>query len=346
MLFSPAPVFSETIILKDGSKMDGEFEGVMEGVYMVRTRYGLLNVKKEDILTPQNITLKTEETPAEEPVQVSTEEAKTDPGLNEMAETVYEYKIYADTEVVKKIFFENGITVATQTFNLKNELVSSEGTVKDAKYSEYYPDGKLKAEKEFSGGRESGAAKIFYPSGTLQSRAGYNNGLLDGPVFIYSPEGQLIFEQNYKDGILDGWSREYDPAGGIKKQTLYAAGVPSVPAEAKTAAVAGQEPTKKKIFLDDSSITAKKIKQARGEKYIVYFEKKQKAVLTIDKDLNILSKSGNLPDGTLKIITTEDTLEKEFVFKGNRIEKLRLFNPDGSEKANYSYDEKDQAVKK
>ena len=349
VLFSAVPLFTEEIILKDGVKIEGEFEGALNDVYMIRTKYGVLNVKKEEILFPETINLKSEKkTAPAASTTAETVELSTETLIPELAENILEYRIFSDTDGVKKIFLENGVETATRAFNLKNELVFSEGAIKDGKYSEYYPDGKIKAEKEYADGLENGSAKIYYPSGNLQNKTGYKNGLLDGPVFIYSPEGKLLFEQNYIAGILDGWVREYDDAGAVKKQTLYTAGIPGAASGGKEIAdAAAEQPApKKKIEINDSPLSAKKIELARGEKYIIYLEKKQKAVLILDKTLNLISRSGKLPDGTLKIINEEDALEKEFTFKGNKIENLKIFNPDGSEKASYRYDEKDLAVKK
>lgn len=330
VMFCKVFAFSETIILKDGVRIEGEFEGLVEDVYMVRTKYGVLNIKKDDILSPDEIKIKTEK-------------ETTPQGINpseimppDMIEKTYFLKVFQDTDSIKKIYYENEVIIATQTFNLKNELLSLEGKIKDGKYFEYYENGKIKAERNFLNGKEEGVAKFYYPSGNLQSKVEYSSGVLNGLVYIYSESGRLLFEQNYKDGVLEGISKEYDESGNVKREILYSGGKEYIPAETvKKENIPARENLEEKEPL--SLITAKKIEVARGEKYIIYSGKNLKATVIVDKNYNLISKSGKFPDGTLIIKNKDGHIEKEFQFENDSINFLKIYNPDGSLKETYKY---------
>jgi len=331
LLFLPIDSFSETIILKDGATIVGEFEGLMEDTYMVRTKYGVLNIKKDEIVSPENIEIKNEQTQGSGISSTST--------LNsDIIENTYTFKTIVDSDTVKKYYYENDVCIATQTFNLKNELINAEGEIKDGKYIEYFSDGKIKTEKNFSNGKENGIIKIYYPNGILQSKAEYSNGGLNGAVLIYSQAGKLIFEQNYKDGILDGLIKEYGEDGSIKKQTIYSMGKEIAPETPKKEII----PQEKKNEIIASPITAKKIKIARGNKYIIYFERKYKATLIIDSNYNILDKSGEFPDGVLRI--NEENSIEEWTFEKDNIKSLKILDANNSIKESYIYQD-EKAIK-
>jgi len=324
ILFLPIYSYSETITLKDGARIEGEFEGIMEDTYMVRTKYGVLNIKKSDIISPENIEIKNEENINQ---NISTSTLNSD-----IIENKYTFKTIIDSDTIKKFYYENDILIATQTFNLKNELINTEGLIKDGKYIEYFTDGKIKTEKNFSNGKENGITKIYYPDGILQSKAEYLNGLLNGSLLIYSPSAKLLFEQNYKNGLLDGLIKEYNEDGTIKRQMIYSMGKEIIPETSKKE-INQQE---KKVEIIASPITAKKIKIARGSKYIIYFEKKYKATLIIDSNYNILDQTGKLPDGILRLNNEDNSIE-EWTFEKDNIKSLKIFDTNNSIKESFTY---------
>lgn len=313
------PVFSQAAVinLRDGTRIEGEAEGFMDDVYVIRTKYGLLNIKKEEIINPQDLDSHQEQMDKETSIAVSSEAPKTQDPAGELLT----FEIFSTSESITKIYYENAVAIATRTFNVSNEPLKEEGSLKDGRYVQMYPSGVLKAEIRFENGKENGPAKFFYENGNLQARAEYKNGLLNGSLFSYSPEGKLLSEQNYRDGLLDGLFAEYSADGQIKTRTFYARGQKIEPK------AQAQEPSAQ-VKAQDNPLSAKKIKVARGYKFLVYFEKKYKASFTImDNGVELENRrEGNLPDGTLRVYSEDGALSDEFVFKDNAISKYSKFS--------------------
>ncbi len=308
------------VLLKDGTKIEGQAEGEMDDFYMIRTKYGVLTVKKDEVLNPQDLeSVKEDETQAKEEFNASKS--------SETAETaaLFSMEVTASSGGVAKIFYENSVAIATATYNLKNELLSIEGEIKNGKYSRLYPSGKILSEIYFENGRENGPAKFYYENGNLQTKAEYKNGLLEGTVYSYSPEGILLAEQNYKDGLLDGAFIEYLPDGTLKNKVLYSKGAVLMPKTEDKAAMPEDK--------TEPLITVKKKKVARGFQFLVYSGKKYKGSFTVSENGVELEnrREGIMPDGTLKVYSDDGSLTDEFIFENNRIVKYSRFNKDRTE---------------
>lgn len=313
------PFFSQAAVinLKDGTRIEGQAEGFMDDVYVIRTKYGLLNIKKEEIVNPEALDSQPEQMDSEDLTAVSSETPKAQEPSGEMLT----FEIFSTSQTITKIYYENSIAIATRTFNTNNEPVKEEGSLKDGKYVQMYPSGAIKAEIRFENGKENGPAKFFYENGSLQARAEYKNGMLEGSLFSYSPEGKLLSEQNYKDGLLEGLFAEYSADGQIKNRTFYARGQKIEP-RAQVSEPAEQPKNQENL------LSAKKIKVARGYKFLVYFEKKYKGSFTIkDNGVELENRrEGNLPDGTLRVYSEDGALTDEFVFKDNAISRYSKFS--------------------
>jgi len=172
---------ADTIFLKDGAKIEGIIEGEMNGINLIRTKYGSLKINKKDIVS---IT-KTEK------------------------------------QIESKTTVTNDAIIASETFDAKNRLIKLDGQIEDATYTEYYSNGKIKTKKTIINGKENGALKSYYPNGTLQSAAYYTAGKLNGTVKIFSGGGKILFEQNFKNSIPNGVFREYNESGDIKSELFY-----------------------------------------------------------------------------------------------------------------------------
>ena len=142
----------------------------------------------------------------------------------------------------------------------------------------------------------------------------------------------------------DGWFRQYDALGAVKTETLYVNGL-----VAENPKWSDQQPEKQKESVkepeNDSMVTAKTQSLARGERVSFYLNNKYVAKVHLDKYFNIVGKGGKAPDGAVKAYSKDGKLEKEFVFEKNEIKILRVYEPGGALKAEYSYKE-DKAVKK
>jgi antitoxin component YwqK of YwqJK toxin-antitoxin module len=368
-LLIPLSAYADIITLKDGTRLEGEIEGEMEGVALVRTQYGALNIKKTDIVSQAKeeqaaaIAVQPQAAPA-----ISTEAvvyASTAPVAPEQAPPASstEAVVHASTapaelpaapgpaprytfETVtlssmayEKIYFENLTPIATELFTAKGDLMGVRGAVKDATYKEYYENGNLKTEKTMLNAKASGPLKVYYPGGLLQSEAYYLDGLLSGSVRVYNESGSLVLEQNFLAGAPNGYFREFDGAGALKSELFYIDGrLSAKPAAAEIRPAAAAE-------TPESSVTAISRYLARGERITFHLNNKYVAKLQLDKDLNVISKDGRVPDGAVKIYDKAGTLEKELVFAKNEIVAVKVYASGGALQDEFYYKD-GKAVKK
>lgn len=334
---------ADIITLKDGTRLEGTIEGELDGVNLVKTRYGSLNINKNDILD-----IGAPEITVTEPFNASTDAVSLSSGVPPelpdapAPEPGYTFKtITLSTSSFERIYAEDGVVIATETFDSRGGLVSLRGTVKDGSYKEYYDNGNLKTEKTVIDTKTSGTLKAYYPGGVLQSEAYYAAGALNGTVRIYNENAKPLFEQNFKDGVPNGWFREFDEAGALKSELFYTDGR----AAEKPAAAAPKKPEAAAPEAPESMVTVKIQTLARGERFTFYLNNKYVAKLHLDRDFNIISKDGKVADGAVKAYNKDGKLEKEFVFVKNEVGLLKVYNTAGALEREYTY-KNDQAVKK
>ncbi|MDQ7774014.1 MAG: hypothetical protein RDU13_10900 [Elusimicrobiales bacterium] len=339
-----APAAADTILLKDGTRLEGVIEGEMDDASLIKTKYGSLTVKKSEIkeVLPEAKAPETApaavETSTGAPVALSTVTAVAAPPA-----MTFEV-VSLGTSAVQKIYSEDGVAAATETWSPAGELISREGTVKDGVWRELYPDGAVKSEKTVLGGVNNGPLRTFYPSGALQTEASYLGGKLNGAMITYTEDASPLFEQNFVNGRLHGLVREFNPDASVKSETLYADGAPvasqtpapapASPAAALTGAADAKAPP--------SAYTVKSQSLARGERYSFYYENRYRGRVILDSSFNLTSLSGSLPDGSAVFYGADGSPEKEFVFSGGGLLELKIFGPGA---ASYRY-EKDKAIKK
>jgi len=358
LLLAAFNAHADIITLKDGTRLEGTVEGEMDGMKLIKTKYGSLNISKDDIL---NIAVP--EIAAAEPVKVSMETvalstATAIPVVPSTAAVIappaelpaepapaarYTFKTVApSTMSFEKIYFENDVAVATETFDAKGELLGLQGFIKDGAYKEYYDTGNLKTEKTVINAKTSGTLKAYYPNGVLQSEAYYLAGKLNGGVRIYSEPGNLLFEQTFRDGIQNGYSREFDEKGALRAEVFYIDGHASE--KPKTEEVKKAETTAA-LGAQESMVTAKPKTLARGELITFYLNGKYIAKLTLDKDFNIIARVGKVPDGAVKVYGKDGKLQKEFVFLKNEVTSLKVYDASGAPAGEYTF-KKDKSIKK
>ncbi len=324
---------ADTLLMKDGAQIKGTIEGEMDSILHIKTKYGNLNIEKNDIV---KITKDRE-------IKISTKTPIIEIKKNSPK---YTFKTISEsTSSIKKVYMKNEAILATETFNNKEDLIKLEGIIEDANYKEYYPNGAIKTEKTIINGKESGSLKIHYPNGNIQSKAYYINGKLNGTVEIFNESGKLLFEQNFKNSILNGFFKEYDEAGNIKSELFYINGIIAEnPNSKKTEEIKKIE--KPKINESDINmlITVKIRKLARGERFTFYRNNKYIGKILLDNKYNIISQSGKVPDGTIQAYSIKGKLEKEFIFANREVTLLKIYTL-GELEAQYTYKE-NQAIKK
>jgi antitoxin component YwqK of YwqJK toxin-antitoxin module len=81
-------------------------------------------------------------------------------------------------------------------------LTGCAGFIMDGLRKEYYPDGKLKSEINYSQARREGMCRIYYDNGQLQASGNYRGGLKEGTWQQYNENGMLTSEETYMQGKL------------------------------------------------------------------------------------------------------------------------------------------------
>ena len=242
------------------------------------------------------------------------------------------------------VYIESGVAIATETFDAGGALLLAEGAIGDGTYTEYYPEGWLKTVKTMLGGKANGTLKAFFASGTLQIEAYYLAGTKEGPFKFYTEDGKLLLEAAYKNDLLNGWKKEYGPDGKVVSELYYVddklprpPNPQAVVEPAKAVPAAPAEP--------ESQVTVKVTSLARGELFSFRLNGKYIGKARLDKDFNLISQEGKVPDGTVKIYPEDGRLEKEMVFLKKALTTLRIYEPGGPMKAEYSYSG-NKAIKK
>jgi len=110
-----------------------------------------------------------------------------------------------------------------------NGLMVSEGIIDEAgnrngKWKDYFPNGKVQAEGQFTDNRRSGIWKFYNNFEKVEQTGSYNNGRPDGLWKWYYDNGEILREEEYFQGQRDGASTEYSLTGEIIAQGEYSDG--------------------------------------------------------------------------------------------------------------------------
>jgi uncharacterized protein len=121
-------------------------------------------------------------------------------------------------EIERSFFFRNGIVVA--------EGILSENGQRQGLWTEYYPDGRLRARGTYTDDKRTGTWEFYYESGQLEQRGIFDErGLPSGKWIWYYEHGGLLREEHYVNGLLDGMMTEYDSDGNILTMGDYIEGL-------------------------------------------------------------------------------------------------------------------------
>lgn len=117
-------------------------------------------------------------------------------------------------KLVRGFFFQEGIIVGRG--------ITTEAGLREGPWKEYYEDGKLRAEGQYTQGRRTGMWKFYFRSGALEQEGRFNSrGRHEGEWKWYYESGKLLREETYLDGQPDGMMVEYDEAGEVLVQGEY-----------------------------------------------------------------------------------------------------------------------------
>ncbi len=129
---------------------------------------------------------------------------------------------------IHREFGKDGKVINAIIYN-DNGVKISEGIVDEAgnhngKWKDFYPDGKIQAEGQFTDNRRSGQWKFYNAAQKVEQTGGYNNGRPDGLWKWYYENGALLREEEYFQGQRDGMCTEYSPAGEVIAEGQYSDG--------------------------------------------------------------------------------------------------------------------------
>jgi antitoxin component YwqK of YwqJK toxin-antitoxin module len=238
----------------------------------------------------------------------------------------------ADGGARKLVYYESAAPIASELINAAGITVSTEGVIKDATYTEFYDSGAIKTVKPMVGGKPSGLVKTYYPTGLPQIEAAYLDGAKNGNFTYFSEDGSPMMEAAYSKDRLNGLKKEYGADGEVKSEVYYVDDKPmDQPLKKAAAAAAPKE--------EESLVTAKVVTIARGEIISFALNGKYIGKARLDKDCNVITQDGTVPDGSVKIYTKEEKLQKELVFKNNEIKIIRVYEEGGPLKATYTLTE-------
>lgn len=317
--------YSEEIKLKDGSVIYGDIEGEMDDYYVVRTKYGVLSVPKNDLV-------------------------KKDLDLNIPDDVSLKIKIEKSTDCYMRYFYEGEKMIAQQKISFDGSIIFMEGKIKDGIYYEYDSEGNIISERTLRNAIENGPVIEFYPDGKIKARIDYRDGKINGKAVFYSNDSRPILEQTYSNGILDGFSVEYDADGNIKNKILYSNGKiadsivkePSKVEFSTNTKTAEFEPQTSSALNNRDDIMVRIVKIARGKKVFVNVKSKYSGSFSYDFDFNVIDITGKIPDG---IISFDDS-GKTFIFEfsSNWPVSLKIAEK-GKEIERFIYDENGKALK-
>jgi antitoxin component YwqK of YwqJK toxin-antitoxin module len=108
-------------------------------------------------------------------------------------------------------------------------LKVSEGIVDEAgnhtgKWKDFYPDGKVLAEGQYTDNRRTGLWKFYNAAQKTEQTGSYNNGRPDGVWKWYYENGTILREEEYFQGQRDGMYTEYSIDGQVIAQGEYSDG--------------------------------------------------------------------------------------------------------------------------
>jgi len=87
---------------------------------------------------------------------------------------------------------------------------------------DYYPDGKLKAERMFQNGQQEGKTLVYHPEGSVKEVQFYHQGLQTGADTIWYENGKLEFVTFFKENKKNGYLYKWSPTGELIFESKYA----------------------------------------------------------------------------------------------------------------------------
>jgi antitoxin component YwqK of YwqJK toxin-antitoxin module len=122
-------------------------------------------------------------------------------------------------EGVRREYNETG--EVEKSFIMKSGMVAAEGIIETnglrrGNWTEYYPDGKLKAKGNYADDFKVGVWEFYHSNGSLEQTGSYDGkGKPVGEWQWFYDNGALLRVENYRNGLNDGLLTEKDELGKI-----------------------------------------------------------------------------------------------------------------------------------
>lgn len=92
---------------------------------------------------------------------------------------------------------------------------------KEGKMTDYYPDGRLKAERWFQQDLQTGRTVLYYPGGQVKEVQYYQDGKKEGGDSLFYENGRLEFVVEYHQEKKHGYMRKWGPDGNLVIEAKY-----------------------------------------------------------------------------------------------------------------------------
>jgi len=161
-------------------------------------------------------------------------------GLNKQAEVHNKYDennnlifsgSYIDDTIpvgIHRYYDKNGEVINAMVYGTNGVLISKGIIDNEGKRIGntifYFPDGRIKAEGNYSDNKKTGKWKFIEEDGKIEQEGNFKNDLPDGHWVWYYPDGRIIREEEYLNGKEDGLYVEYDENGNIITKGDYVEG--------------------------------------------------------------------------------------------------------------------------
>lgn len=109
-------------------------------------------------------------------------------------------------------------TYGTGAVSRRYQLVDGkiEGVMTD-----YFPDGRIKAERRFKNGKQTGRTVLYHPGGAIREVQYYENGLKEGGDTLFYENGQPEFLVHFQRGLKNGPLQKFSPEGALVFEARY-----------------------------------------------------------------------------------------------------------------------------
>jgi antitoxin component YwqK of YwqJK toxin-antitoxin module len=95
------------------------------------------------------------------------------------------------------------------------------GGKKEGLMTDYYPDGRLKAERWFKNDQQTGRTVLYHPGGAIMEVQYYQDGKKEGGDTLFYENGRIQFAVEFHQEKKNGYLRKWSPEGDLVFEAKY-----------------------------------------------------------------------------------------------------------------------------